>query len=146
MLETDMYSETLKEWSVNGRELLKMKREDFCMLGIRNIGHMRRFLEFADNVANAENVQDQVHVTLTPLSVPNATGASIGHDVNIVSPRLLPSLGALHVAATFGGAQIFSPVGISPIDDHGVTYDRVFKSRPKGVVMSGPNDLYVISI
>jgi hypothetical protein len=26
--------------------------------------------------------------------------------------------------------------------DPGVTYDRVFKSRPKGVVMSGPNDLY----
>ena len=25
MLETDMYSETLKEWSVDGRELLKMK-------------------------------------------------------------------------------------------------------------------------
>ena len=60
ILEIDMYNETLKEWSVNGRELLKMKREDFCMLGVCNIGHMRRFLEFAGNVTNAENLQDQV--------------------------------------------------------------------------------------
>ena len=75
MLETDMYSETLKEWLVNERELLKMKREDFCMLGVRNIGHMSRFLKFADNIANVENLQDQVHKPLTLLSVPNATGA-----------------------------------------------------------------------
>ena len=142
MLETYFFSETLKEWSVDGRELLKMKREDFCMLGVRNIRHMRQFLEFADNVANAENLQNQVQVTLTSSSVLNATCASIGHEVNVVSPQRVPSFGALPVAATFGRAPIFSPVSVNSMGDLGVTYDRVFKSRPKGAVMSGPNDLY----
>ena len=107
MLKTDMYNETLNEWSVNGRELLKIKWEDFCMFDIRKIRHMRQFLEFADNKANAENLQDQVQVILTPIRFPNAAGASIGHDVNVVSPRLIPSFSAWPVAATFGGAPIF---------------------------------------
>ena len=81
-------------------------------------------------------------MTLTPISVPTTANTSISYDVNNVSPRLIPSLGALPVAATFGGAPFCSPVGVSSMGDPGVTYDRVFKSRPKGVVMSGPNDLY----
>jgi hypothetical protein len=112
------------------------------MPGVRNIGHMRRFLEFADYVTNAENLQDQVQVILTPISVSIAASTSIGHDVNVVSPRLIPSLGALPVAATFGGAPLCSPIGVNSMGDPGVTYDTVFKSRPKGVVMSGPNDFY----
>ena len=28
------------------------------------------------------------------------------------------------------------------MDDPGMTYDRVFKSRPKVVVILGPNDFY----
>ena len=103
---------------------------------------MRQILDFADNITNAENLQDQAQVTLTPISVPNAACSSIGHDINVVSPQLIPNFGALSGAATFGGTPIFSPVGINPISDHVVIYDRVFKSRPNGVVMSGPNDFY----
>ena len=80
------------------------------MLGVRNIRHMGQFLEFTDNVANAQNLQDQVQVTLTSSSVPNAADASIGHEVNVASPRLILSFGALPVAATFVGAPIFRPL------------------------------------
>ena len=66
-------------------------------------------------------------MTLTSSSVPNAACASIGHEVNVVCPRLVPSFGALPVAATFGGALIFSPVSVNSMGDPGVTYDRVFK-------------------
>jgi hypothetical protein len=64
------------------------------------------------------------------------------HNENVVGPRLLPSLGALPLAATFRWAPIFSPVGVNSISDPGVTYDKVFKSKPEGLVMSGPKDLY----
>jgi len=64
------------------------------------------------------------------------------HDGNVLSPRLILSIGALPVAATFRWAPIFSPVGVNIVGDPGVTYDKVFESRPEGLVMSGPNDLY----
>ena len=39
MLKIDIYSDILKNWSVDGRELLKIKREDFCIHCVQNIGH-----------------------------------------------------------------------------------------------------------
>lgn len=81
-------------------------------------------------------------MTLTPTIVPSVLMAPICHDVNVVSAQPVPSLGALPIVPTFSGAPTFSPVGVTFIIDLGVTYNRVFKSRPKSRVMSKSNDLY----
>ena len=137
-----MYNEILKDWSINGRELLRMKREDFCMLGIWILGNLRLFLEYTDNIANDDILQYQDQVTPTPIIVPNVVVASICHDVNVVSSQLVPSFGALSLVATFGGVLIFFLVNVSTIVDPELRYNRVFRNRLKDVVMSRLNDLY----
>ena len=62
--------------------------------------------------------------------------------MNVVSPCLIPSLGALPVPTTFEG----TPVGVSSIGDPSVIYDRVFRNIPKGKVMWGQMFFMVISI
>lgn len=60
--------------------------------------------------------------------------------MNVVSPCLIPSLGALPVPTTFEG----TPVGVSSIGDPSVIYDRVFRNIPKGKVMWGQMFFMVI--
>ena len=112
------------------------------MLGVRNIRHMRQFLEFADNVANAQNLQDQVQVTLTPSNVPKCRRCVYWSWSECCESTTYSKFWCITRSCNFRRSTNFSPVGVNSIGDPGVTYDRLFKSRPKGAVMSGPNVLY----
>lgn len=41
-----------------------------------------------------------------------------------------------------GETPIFLSFGVSSMFDTGITYDKLFKCKPKGMVISMPNDFY----